>query len=110
MNKNNIINIIKKINDIKLFFYMDSNFANSSNSNENKTLNSKYCSDISKINSQLESENGNTPLILSLLSKDIESFTELLSLGTSPNISNYSGEPLCIYRYQTIIRILLFFY
>ena len=71
---------------------MDSNFPNSSNSNENKTLNSKYCSDISKINSQLESENGNTPLILSLLSKDIESFTELLSLGASPNISNYSGD------------------
>jgi len=52
MNKNNIIKIIKKINDIKLFYYMDPNFPNSSNSNENKTLNSKYCSDIFKINSQ----------------------------------------------------------
>ena len=90
---------------------MDSNFPNSSNSNENKTLNSKYCSDISKINSQLESENGNTPLILSLLSKDIESFTELLSLGISPNISNYSGDtPLHISvsnNYKDFIILLL---
>ena len=57
---------------------MDSNFPYCNNSNKNKILNSKYCSDISKINSQLESENGNTPLILSLLTKDNESFKEIL--------------------------------
>ena len=90
---------------------MDSNFPYCNNSNKNKILNSKYCSDISKINSQLESENGNTPLILSLLSKDIESFTELLSLGISPNISNYSGDtPLHISvsnNYKDFIILLL---
>ena len=46
------------------------------NSNINKTnpIISKYCPDISLINSQIESDTGNTPLILSILSQDIKSF------------------------------------
>ena len=64
------------------------------NNNINKTNQkiSKYCPDISLINSQLDSDTGNTPLILSILSQDIKSFLELLSLGANPNITNYSGE------------------
>ena len=71
---------------------MESNiFHDSNNIKTNKSI-SKYCPDISLINSQLESDTGNTPLILSILSQDIKSFLELLSLGASPNITNYSGE------------------
>ena len=70
----------------------------SNNSHDNNNINktnsiiSKYCPDISLINSQIESDTGNTPLILSILSQDIKSFLELLSLGASPNVTNFAGE------------------
>ena len=67
--------------------YPHDNFRSKSN-----ILISKYCPDISLINSKLESNNGNTPLILSLLCNDIKSFSELLSFGASPDIPNNSGE------------------
>ena len=46
----------------------------------------------SLINNKSESKDGNTPLILAILSRDIDTFSELLSLGSSPNLANNNGE------------------
>ena len=71
---------------------MESNYPhdNPRGNNHNSIL--KYCPNISQINSKIDSDTGNTPLILALLSKDINSFTKLLSLNASPNIQNNNGE------------------
>ena len=71
---------------------ISNNSLNNNNINKTNKKIPKYCPDISLINSQLDSDTGNTPLILSILSQDIKSFLELLSLGVNPNITNYSGE------------------
>ena len=71
---------------------MESKFPLDNQRNKKNILISKYCPDISLINTKIDSKDGNTPLILSLLSQDIQSFSELISLGASPNISNNSGE------------------
>ena len=71
---------------------MESNYPHDNPRGNNRNSISKYCPNISLINSKIDSDTGNTPLILALLSKDINSFTKLLSLNASPNIQNNNGE------------------
>ena len=71
---------------------MESKYPHNNFRSKNNILISKYCPDISSINSKLETDNGNTPLILALLCQDLQSFSELLSFGASPNIPNNSSE------------------
>ena len=73
---------------------MDQNIIKSKSSTHISKINNpnKYYQNISSINSQIDSKNGNTPLILSLISNDMKSFTELISQGALINIPNYLGE------------------
>ena len=70
---------------------MESNYPHDNPRGNSNNLISKYCPNISLINSKIDSDIGNTPLILALLSKDINSFTKLLSLNASPDVPNNEG-------------------
>ena len=70
---------------------MESNYPHDNPRGNNHNSISKYCPNISLINSKIDSDTGNTPLILALLSKDINSFTKLLSLNASPDVPNNEG-------------------
>ena len=58
----------------------------------------KFCKNIKEINKQ--NYRGYTPIYSSILSNNILSLKELLSLGADPNIPNKSGETPLFLRYS----------